>query len=104
MSESAGGGGGGGGVNLHMIVIRGCAIILGTFFWVDPGFLSTFLGYSRIFGSHFFLVKFDFFKNNPDFLVLILIFIDEIVECFLQGSCFLFLHFDLTYSCRKEWQ
>ena len=30
-------------------------------------------GYSRIFGYHF-LVKFDFFKNNPDFGVLILIF------------------------------
>ena len=65
-------------------MIRGCAIILGTFFWVNPGFLGTFLGYSRIFEYHYlaisrflgviFLVKFDFFKNNPDFLALILIF------------------------------
>ena len=45
----------------------------GYFFGVAPGFLGTFLGYSRIFGYHF-LVKFDFFQNNPDFGVLILIF------------------------------
>ena len=43
-------------------LIRRCAIILGTFF-----------GYSRIFGYHF-LVQFDFFRNNPDFWVLIFIF------------------------------
>ena len=65
-------------------MIRGCAISLGTFFWFAPKFLGTFLGYSRIFGYHFlailgflgiiFLVKFDLFKNNPDFGVLILIF------------------------------
>ena len=86
----------------------------GYFFWVDPALLDTFLGYSRIFGYHFlaipgilgltFLVKFDFFKNNPDLLELILIFIDDIVECCLQGSCSSFLRSDLTYSCRKEWQ
>ena len=45
----------------------------GYFFGVAPGFLGTFLGYSRIFGYHF-LVKFDFFRNNSDFGVLILIF------------------------------
>ena len=65
-------------------MIRRCAIILGTFFVVAPRFLGTFLGYSRIFGVSFFgysrifgyhfLVKFDFFKNNPEFGVLILIF------------------------------
>ena len=54
-------------------MIQGCAIILGTFLRVAAGFLGTFLGYSRIFGYHF-LVKFYFFKNNPDFGVLILIF------------------------------
>ena len=53
-------------------------------FGVAPGFLGTFLGYSRIFGYHIFgysrifgyhvLVKFDFFRNNSDFGVLILIF------------------------------
>ena len=45
----------------------------GYFFGVAPGFLGTFLGYSRIFGYQF-LVKFDFFWNNPDFGLLILIF------------------------------
>ena len=54
------------------------------FLGVAPGFLGTFLGYTRIFGYHFFgyfrifgyhfLVKFDFFQNNSDFGVLILIF------------------------------
>ena len=71
-------------------------------FWVAPGFLSTCFGYSQIFGYIFgyrfiaipgflgiiCLVKFDFFKNNPDFWVLLLIFYD-IVECCLQGSLFL---------------
>ena len=56
----------------------------GYFLGVAPGFLGTFLCYSRIFGYHFFgyfqifgynfLVKFDFFWNNPDFGLLILIF------------------------------
>ena len=54
-------------------MIRGCAIILGTFLGIAPGFLGINFGYSRIFGYHF-LVKFDFFKNNPNFVVLILIF------------------------------
>ena len=43
-------------------MIRGCTIILGTFLGVTPGFLGII-----------FLVKFDFFKNNPKFGVLILI-------------------------------
>ena len=56
--------------------------LFGYFFWADPEFLGTFLGYSRIFGYHFLAIPgvlgvvfgyFDFFKNNPDFLVLILI-------------------------------
>ena len=43
-------------------------------FWgLLPDFWVSFLGYSQIFGYHF-LVKFDFFKNNPEFVVLILIF------------------------------
>ena len=89
-----------GGGEFAYVVIWECAIILYTF-WVAPGFLGTFLGYSRIFGCHFlavprflgiiFLVKFDFFENNPDFWVLISIFYCYIVECCLQGSCFLFL-------------
>ena len=64
-------------------MIRGCAIILGTFLGVASGFLGTFglfpdfwvpfFGYSQIFRYHFW-VKFDFFQNNPDSGVLILIF------------------------------
>ena len=59
-------------------------LLFGYFFWVDPGILDTFLGYSQIFGYHFLAIpgflgvivleKFHFFKNNQDFLVLILIF------------------------------
>ena len=45
----------------------------GYFFGGCSWILGTFLDYCRIFGYHF-LVKFDFFKNNPDFGVLILIF------------------------------
>ena len=75
------GGGGGGEGNLHMI--RGCAIILGTFwgcsqifgylfglfpdFWVSIFWLFPYFWIS-------FLLKIDFFQNNPDFEVLILIF------------------------------
>ena len=40
------------------------------FLGVAPGFLGTFFGYSWIFEYHF-LIKFDFFQNNPDFGVLI---------------------------------
>ena len=89
-------------------MIWGCDIILGTFLGVAPGFLGSFLGYSRIFGYHFlaipgflgiiFLVKFDFFKNNPDFGVLILIFPSMTlwnVACRALVSYFL---------GRKEWQ
>ena len=64
-------------------MIRGCAIILGTFSGSSRIF-GYFLGYSRILGYHFFailgflgiifLVKFHFPKKNPDFWVLILIF------------------------------
>ena len=53
-------------------MIRGCAIILGTFFECALGLLGIFLAYSRILGYHF-SVKFDLFWNDPDFCVLILI-------------------------------
>ena len=39
----SGGGGGGGGGELAYVVIRGCAIILGTFLGVVPGFLGIIL-------------------------------------------------------------
>ena len=51
----------------------GCFQIFGYLFGLFPDFWVSFFGYSRIFGYHF-LVKFDFFLNNPDFGVLILIF------------------------------
>ena len=60
-------------------MIRECAIILGTFlglfpdfwvpFWAIPGFLVSFFW---IFPD--FWEKFDFFRNNSDFGVLILVF------------------------------
>ena len=46
----------GGGGGLAYVVIWGCAIVLGTFWGVAPGFLGTFLGYSRIFGYHFLAI------------------------------------------------
>ena len=77
------GGGGGGGVTC-ICRDTGMSHYFGYFFGIAPGFLGTILGYSRIFGYYFFgysrifgchfLVKFDFFRNNPDFGLLILIF------------------------------
>ena len=66
-------------------------------FGLFPDFWVSFFGYSRIFGYDF-LVKFDFFKNNPDFGVLIFIFPSMTlcnVACRALVSYFL---------CRKEWQ
>ena len=77
---------------IHRLVRR-CAIIFGTFF-----------GYSRIFGYHF-LVQFDFFRNNPDFWVLILIFYLKWHCGMLPAGLLLsyFLQSDLKYSCKTEW-
>ena len=76
----------------------------GYFFGVAPGFLGTFFGYSRIFGYHF-LVKFDFFLNNPDFEVLILIFASMIlwnVACRALVSMILKFSFLFYYACAKS--
>ena len=62
--------GGGGGRVTCICRDSGMCHYFGYFFGVAAGFLGTFLGYSQIFGYHF-LVKFDFFQNNPDFGVLI---------------------------------
>ena len=72
------------GGNLHISRYGDVPLFFGYFFGVAPGFLGTFLGYSRILGYHFLaipgflgiisLVKSDFFRNNSDFGVLILIF------------------------------
>ena len=76
----------------------------GYFFGVAPGFLGTFLGYSRTFGYHL-LVKFDFFLNNPDFGVLILIFPSMTlwyVACRALVSMILQFSFLFYYACAKS--
>ena len=83
----------------------GCSRIFGYLFGLFPGFLGIIFWLFQIFGYHF-LVQFDFFLNDSDFGVLILIFpsmilgnvacraleinisINDIRECCLQGSCF----------------
>ena len=71
-------------------------------------------GCSRIFGHHFwlfldfwvsFLVKVDFFKNNPDFGVLILIFPSMTlwnVACRVLVSMILQFSFLFYYACAKS--
>ena len=95
-------------------MIWGCAIILGIFlgllpdfwvpFWLFPDFWVLFSGYSRIFGYNF-LVKFYFFKNNPDFVVLILIFPSMTlwnVACRALVSMILQFSFLFYYACAKS--
>ena len=87
----------------------------GYFFGIAPLFLGTFLGYSRIFWVSFFgyslifeyhfLVKFDFFLNNPDFGVLILIFPSMTlwnVACRALVSMILQFSFLFYYACAKS--
>ena len=57
---------------LACVVIRGCAIILGTFLGCSR-ILGIFLDCSRIFGYHLF-DEIYLFRNQPDFWVLIWIF------------------------------
>ena len=80
--ETSGGGGGGrvtcirhdtGMCDYFGYFFGGCSWIFGYLLGLFPDFWVSFFGYSWIFGDHF-LVKFDFFKNNPNFGVLILIF------------------------------
>ena len=69
----------------------------GYFFGLLPDFWAPFLAIPGFLGV-IFLVKFNFFKNNPDFGVLILIFPSMTlwnVACRALVSYFL---------CRKEWQ
>ena len=73
-------------------------------FWAIPGFLGIIFGYSRIFGYHF-LVKFDFFKNNPDFGALILIFTSMTlwnVACRAFVSMILQFSFLFYHACAKS--
>ena len=79
------------------MVIRGCFIILGTLLGLLPDFWVPFWAIPGFLGITF-LVKFDFFKNNPGFGVLILIFPSMTlrnVACRALVSYFL---------CRKEWR
>ena len=64
----------------------------------------SFFGYSRIFGYHF-LVKLNFFKNNPDFGALILIFPSMTlwnVACRALVSMILQFSFLFYYACAKS--
>ena len=106
-------GGGGGGVTCICHDTRmchyfgyffgGCSQIFGYLFGLFPDFGVSFFGYSRIFGYHF-LVKFDFFKNNPDFGVLILIFSSMTlwnVACRALVSMILQFSFLFYHACAK---
>ena len=77
-------------------------------FWVPfglfPDFGVPFFGYSRIFGYHS-QVKFDFFQNNPDLGVLILIFPSMTlwnVVCRALVSMILQFSFLFYYACTKS--
>ena len=82
----------------------GCFRILGYIFGLFPDFCVSFFGYSRIFGYHF-LVKFDFFQNNPDFGALILIFPSMTmwnVACRALVYMILQFPFLFHYACAKS--
>ena len=86
---------------LFWVLFWGRSRILGYLFWAIPGFLGIMFCYSRIFGYHF-LVKFDFFKNNSDFGVLILIFPSMTlwnVACRVLVSMIPQFYFLFCYAC-----
>ena len=87
------------------IVVQGRAIILGAFSGVLPDFWVPFRAIP-IFLGIILLVQFDFFRNNPDFWVLILIFYFK-GYCGMLPAGLLFLIFfsqNFNYSCKTEWQ
>ena len=82
----------------------GCSRIFGYLFGLFPDFWESFFGYSCNFGYHFW-VKFDFFQNNPDFGVLILIFPSMTlwnVACRALVSMILQFSFLFFYVCAKS--
>ena len=84
--------------------LGGCSRIFGYLYGLFPNFWVSFFGYSRIFGYHF-LVKFDFFQNNRDFRVLILIFPYMTlwnVVCRALVSMILQFSFLFYYACAKS--
>ena len=84
-----------GDVPLFWVLFRGCSWIFGYLFWAILGFLGIIC-----------FLFFYFFKNNPDFGVLILIFPSMTLwNCCLQGSCFYdstVLLFLFYYACAKS--
>ena len=93
-----------GDVPLFWVLFVGCSQIFGYLFGLFPDFWVSFFGYSLIFGCHF-LVKFDFFLNNRDFGVLILIFPSMTlwnVAC--RALVFMILQFSFLfyYACAKS--
>ena len=89
---------------LFWVLFGGCSQIFGYLSGLFLDFWVSFFGYSRIFGYHF-LVKFDFFKNNPDFGVLILIFPSMTswnVACRALVSKILQFSFPFYYACAKS--
>ena len=102
------------GGNLHMslyedvpllwVLFWGCSRNFGYLFGLFPDFWVSFSGYFRISGYHF-LVKFDFFLNNPDLGVLILIFPSMTlwnVDCSALVSMILQFSFLFYYACAKS--
>ena len=82
----------------------GCSRIFGYLLGLFSDFWVSFFGYSRIFG-YYFLVKFDFFKNNSDFGVLILIFPSMTVcnvACRALVSMILQFSFLFYHACAKS--
>ena len=67
-------------------------------FWVIPGFFGYHVLAIPGFLGVICLVKFDFFKNNPDVGVLILIFLSMTLW---NVACRAFVSY---FFCRKEWQ
>ena len=89
---------------LFWVLFGGCSRVFGYFFGLFPDFWVSFLGYSRIFGYNF-LVKVDFFKNNLDCGVLILIFPSMTlwnVAC--RALVYLLIQFSFLfyYACAKS--
>ena len=89
---------------LFWVHFWGCSRIFGYLYGLFPDFWVSFFGYSRIF-EYNFLVKFDFFQNNPDFGVFILIFPSMTlwnVACRALVSMILQFSFLFYYVCAKS--
>ena len=84
---------------LFWAVFWGCSRIFGYLFGLFPDFWVSFLAIPG------FFFKFDFFQNNPDFGVLILIFPSMTlwnVACRALVSMILQFSFLFYYACAKS--